>query len=231
MGETNADEKIVENGASDQEETQNAGGAVQEAEGAVKTDDDKGGSADVEAKTDVEAKPTPADEEPKTRKRNVDFIIERKNRKIEKLENKKADVIEDEEDDDDLDISDKQIIDKRVAQALTPYIQRQMQEEDANEISDFVAKNPDFAPYADKVKKFAQHPTRKDLPIKSIFYEVAGDDLLMIGAKRAKELGDDAKESSAGGGNSQGGDGAKGVWDLTPEEFTAQQNALRNKEL
>ena len=46
----------------------------------------------------------------------------------------------------------KQIIDKRVAKVLTPYIQKQMQEEDANEISEFVAKNPDFAPYADKLR-------------------------------------------------------------------------------
>lgn len=232
MGETNADDKIVENGTSDQDASQNAGGAVKEAEGAVKTDDDKGTNADVETDTDkVEVKPTPADEEPKTRKRNVDFIIERKNKQIEKLKSKGnvANADEDDDDDDDLDISDKEIIDKRVAKVLTPYIQKQMQEEDANEISEFVAKNPDFAPYADRVKKYAQHPTRKDLPIKALFYEVAGDDLLMIGAKRAKELGDEAKESSAGGGSSQGGDGAKSVWDLTPEEFTAQQNALRNK--
>lgn len=232
MGETNADEKIVENGTSNQDASQNAGGAVQEAEGAVKTDDDKGTNADVETDTDkVEVKPTPADEEPKTRKRNVDFIIERKNKQIEKLKSKGnvANADEDDDDDDDLDISDKAIIDKRVAKVLTPYIQKQMQEEDANEISEFVAKNPDFAPYADRVKKYAQHPTRKDLPIKALFYEVAGDDLLMIGAKRAKELRDEAKESSAGGGSSQGGDGAKSVWDLTPEEFTAQQNALRNK--
>lgn len=234
MGETNADEKIVENGTSDQDASQNAGGAVKEAEGAVTTDDDKGNNADVDTTTDkVEVKPTPADEEPKTRKRNVDFIIERKNKQIEKLKSKgnvaNADEDDDDDDDDDLDISDKEIIDKRVAKVLTPYIQKQMQEEDANEISEFVAKNPDFAPYADRVKKYAQHPTRKDLPIKALFYEVAGDDLLMIGAKRAKELGDEAKESSAGGGSSQGGDGAKSVWDLTPEEFTAQQNALRNK--
>lgn len=232
MGETNADDKIVENGTSDQDASQNAGGAVNEDKGAVTTDDDKGNNADVDTTTDkVEVKPTPADEEPKTRKRNVDFIIERKNKQIEKLKSKGnvANADEDDDDDDDLDISDKAIIDKRVAKVLTPYIQKQMQEEDANEISEFVAKNPDFAPYADKVKKYAQHPTRKDMPIKALFYEVAGDDLLMIGAKRAKELGDEAKESSAGGGSSQGGDGAKSVWDLTPEEFTAQQNALRNK--
>ena len=232
MGETNADEKIVENGTSDQDASQNAGGAVKEAGEAVKTEADNGVKADEDDKAKAEVEPTPpADEEPKTRKRNVDFIIERKNKQIEKLKSKGnvANADEDDDDDDDLDISDKAIIDKRVAKVLTPYIQKQMQEEDANEISEFVAKNPDFAPYADRVKKYAQHPTRKDLPIKALFYEVAGDDLLMIGAKRAKELGDKAKESSAGGGSSQGGDGAKSVWDLTPEEFTAQQNALRNK--
>ena len=44
-----------------------------------------------------------------TRKRNVDFIIERKNKQIEKLKSKGnvANADEDDDDDDDLDISDK----------------------------------------------------------------------------------------------------------------------------
>jgi len=102
-----------------------------------------------------------------------------------------------------------------------------MQDEDSQEIADFVKQNPDFAPYAQKVAKFAQHPTRRDMPIKAIFYEVAGDDLLMIGAKRAQQYKDKAKESGAGGGSGSASV-EKSVWDMSVEEFQAEQERVRN---
>jgi len=104
-----------------------------------------------------------------------------------------------------------------------------MQDEDAQEIGDFVKQNPDFAPYMAKVQKFAQHPSRKDMPIASIFYEVAGTDLLKLGADRARKADIESKKSRAGGGNSNGGGSEKGVWDLSPEEFEAQKDSVRTK--
>lgn len=249
MGENNTgeDDKKVDgaenNGADNQDDKKSKdGGADEQAEGADKSDDDnadEGGDEGDEETTDEDdeagdgktKKPTPQADEPQTRKRtNVDFILERKNRKIEKLQGKKDGGADDEEgDEDDVDEADAKVIDKRVHKILSPFIQKQMQDEDATEIADFVKQNPDFAPYADKVKKFAQHESRKDMPIKSIFYEVAGDDLLKIGAKRAKKAGDEAKETQAGGGSAAGGGSEKSVWELTPEEFAEKQEALRNK--
>lgn len=254
MGETNTgeDDKKVDgaenNGADNQDDKKSTdGGADEQAEGADKSDDDnadEGGDEGDEETTDDDEeadadkskdgktkKPTPQADEPQTRKRtNVDFILERKNRKIEKLQGKKDDgADEDEGEDDDVDEADAKVIDKRVHKILSPFIQKQMQDEDASEIADFVKQNPDFAPYAEKVKKFASHDSRKNMPIKSIFYEVAGDDLLKIGAKRAKKAGDEAKETQAGGGSAAGGTSEKSVWDLTPEEFAEKQEALRNK--
>lgn len=214
------------------DEGQKDNGADQGAEGADKSgadNADKGDKADKTKK--VEANPKIADEEPKSRKRNIDFIIQRKNDKIAKLEKEKGGANEDEGEgeEDDIDSDDAKIIDKRVIKAMTPFIQKQMLEEDESEISTFIKDNPDFAPYADKVRKFAQHPTRREMPIKSIFYEVAGDDLLKIGAAREKKATDKAKESSAGGGDGTGGESEKGVWDLTPAEFAAQQEKLRQR--
>jgi len=241
MGENNAgadDKEIVETeeGAENLDESQNDGGAGDEGKGTDKPDDDNGDKKPDEAdKGDKkpESKPTPnADEEPKTRKRNIDFILERKNEKIKKLEQKAngADAEkEDEEEEDDLDPNDANIIQRHVAKALSPFLAKQMQDEDSQEIGDFIKQNPDFAPYQAKVQKFAQHPSRKDMPIKAIFYEVAGDDLLKLGADRAKKAGIESKKSRAGGGGSSGGGSEKGVWDLSNDEFEAQKESVRNK--
>jgi hypothetical protein len=104
-----------------------------------------------------------------------------------------------------------------------------MQEEDDREISDFVAKNPDFKPYIETVRKYSQHDSRKSLPIESIFYEVAGKDLMRIGAQRAKKAGDEAKKTQAGGGSGVSTEQPKSAWDLTPEEFAAEQDKIRTR--
>jgi hypothetical protein len=256
MGETNtgADEEVKdtesENGADNQDESQNDGGASDEGtesdenaeDGSDKdTDDDKGGGSDDANKSDkkgeaTEKKPTQnADEKPPTRKRNADFIIERKNAKIAKLKDKGGEDEhndEDNQDDDGVAPEDAEIIDRRVKKILAPVIEKQVLEEDKAEIADFVSKNPDFKPYSDKVLKWAQHPSRKGIPIQSLFYEVAGNDLLKIGADRAKKASDKAKESNAGGGNNRGGaqGGSKPVWEQSPEEFEAEQAKVRNKQ-
>jgi hypothetical protein len=240
MGDINnagGDEEIIETeeGADNQDESLKDGGAGDEGKGTDKPDDDNGDKKPDEAdKGDKkpESKPTPnADEEPKTRKRNIDFILERKNEKIKKLQDKTngADADKGDEDEDDLDPNDAQIIQKHVAKALSPFLAKQMQDEDSQEIGDFVKQNPDFAPYMAKVQKFAQHPSRKDMPIASIFYEVAGTDLLKLGADRARKADIESKKSRAGGGNSNGGGSEKGVWDLSPEEFEAQKDSVRTK--
>jgi hypothetical protein len=226
--EENVDQ--AENGAEDQDESQNDSATdEQESEGDDTSEGENTENSDEEEEDKTESKPTQADEEPKVRKRNVDFILERKNRKIEKLKNKEDEETHEDDEDDDIDPDDAKIIQKQVAKALSPFLAKQMEDEDQQEIQSFVKDNPDFAPYIDKVKTFAKHPSRKDLPIQSIFYEVAGPDLLKIGAKRAQKANDEAKESSAGGGSSQGGTSEKSIWDLTPEEFAERQEALRQK--
>ena len=232
MGDINntvVDETIVDDeGSADLDESQTDTGADPEAEGANKSDDESANKGDEADKGKPESEPTPpADEEPKTRKRNIDFIRERQSKKAEKVANQNNE--NEDEDDSEIDPSDAKIIQKQVAKVLSPFLAKQMQDEDAQEIGDFVKKNPDFGKYAETVKKFAQHPSRRDMPIQSIFYEVAGQDLLKIGADRARKANDLAKESKAGGGTGTGGEGAKGIWDLTPEEFTARQEELRNK--
>ncbi len=245
MGENNnagnEDEKIntAETGAEDQDESQNDGGADSDSgdsgsendksEDDTNVDDDK-------ATDDESKKPTPpADEEPKTRKRNnnIDFILKRKDEKIQKLKEKEqnndVDEENDSEDDDNLDDDTKEVIEKAISKRLAPLAEKAELDEIKQEIGDFIKENPDFAPYAAKVEKFALHPSRKELPVKSIFWEVAGPDLLILGAKRAKAAIDDSKESAAGGSTADGGASETSVWDLDPEAFAAQQEQVRRK--
>lgn len=252
MGDVNNSGEDLENksgaegeqGADDtQDESQNNGGADDKGDNSDDKDDagdgaDKGGGEDGD-KSDkdksTDKKPAPkVDEDPTTRKRNVDFILERKNAKIEKLQkdkDNKANQGGEDDDNDDVAPEDAEIIDKRIAKALKPFADKQVAEADKAEIDDFVAKNPDFKPYAEKVAKWAQHPSRQGIPIKSIFYEVAGDDLMKIGADRAKKATDEAKKTGAGGGNNRNnnGGGSKPVLEQTKEEFEATQLAVRSK--
>ncbi len=179
-------------------------------------------------KTDPNANPNDADEEPKTRKRNIDFILARKNEKIKKLQGEKGGEQRPPEGDEDIDDEDAEIIDKRISKFMNPLLEKQAEDEDAKEIAEFVQKNPDFAKYANKVAKFSKHPTRKAVPISSIFYEVAGEDLIKLGADRARIADDKARESGSGGSAGNGG-AEKSVWDLTPEEFTAKQQEVMRK--
>ena len=223
-----------------QDESQNDGGADKgngsDQDEAGDGDDKGSGEEDGTDKgKSTDKKPTQkADEEPQTRKRNADFIIARKNAKIAKLQDKAgkgADSEEDESDDDNIDPEDQKVIGKQVEKILSPFIKQQAVAEDQKEIDDFVTQNPDFKPYAAKVAKFAQHPSRAGIPIKTLFYEVAGDDLLKIGADRAKKAGDKAKESGAGGGTNRGnaGGGTKPVSEMSQAEFEAEQNKVRSK--
>lgn len=217
----------TENGADNQDQGQKDGG---DGAGGANADD-KGDGADKseEDKTD-KTNPNNDDGEPKTRKRNIDFILERKDKKIAKLEQKANGAKDDEGEDDDVDPNDEKIIGKLVDKRLQPFIEKQAKEEDEAEISSFIQKNPEFQPYIDRVRKFASHDSRKNIPIESIFYEVAGKDLMKIGADKAQKAIDEAKKSGSGGGGDRGGDsGAKPVWDMTPAEFDAYKQDIRSK--
>lgn len=214
-----------EDADADDESADNAG----DGDGKGKDDDKSGDDADEDKSKDKsKKKPTPpADEEPKTRKRNIDFIHERQSRKAEKQKEKKDGANDDDE--DGMAPEDRDAVDRRAAKIIEPIAKKLAADEDDKEISEFLTANPDFKPYEAKVRKFAAHESRKNIPFKTLFYEVAGDDLMKIGANRAKKAADDSKRSRAGGGSDRSGTGDKSVADMTKEEFTAKQDEVRRK--
>lgn len=161
-----------------------------------------------------------------------DHIIRRQQKKILELKGKQAgeeDKDNEGEEGDDTEVAseDEALIQKVVAKQFAPVIERTQHAEDEREISVFLTANPDFKPYEAKVRRYIQHPSRRGLPIKSVFYEVAGDDLLKLGAKRKEKADQEAKNTQTGGGTSRGTENGKGVWELSDDEFAREQERVR----
>lgn len=195
------------------------------------TDDDEDSEDDKKSKKST-SKDDKEDEdkEPPTRKRPIDFIKERQERRKAKGgDTKDKDkATGDEDEDDDIDEADEKTIGKIVDRKLKPLVEERMKEADDQEIKTFLTDNPDFKPYEAKARKYMSHPSRKDVPISEIFYGVAGADLLKIGAKRGKIADNEAKKSKTGGGSQDAG-GVKPVSEMSKAELEAKQNEVRSK--
>lgn len=171
------------------------------------------------------------DEPPVSKRKTVkDFIIARKEAKIEKLKAQKAGGGDDGgdqtdyEEDDDLDPDDKERILKTVTPLMQPFIDKTLQAEDNAEVDAFIAKNPEFSPYAAKARKFMSHETRRHIPIETIFMEVVGvDGMMKLGAQRLKNANDKAKNGQTGGGSPGEGGGKKSWANATPAEMEAER--------
>lgn len=107
---------------------------------------------------------------------------------------------------------------------------REETREDEAEINQIVAENEEFKPYVDKVKKLASDPSRKQVPIKSLFYEAAGDELIKIGARRASEANADAAETQQNGTSTGNAPTGVSVNDMPAEDFQKMQEEVRLKQ-
>lgn len=178
-----------------------------------------------EDKSDNEFKDDGKEPPVRTRMSSKDYIIARQRAKIAKQQ--KANGDDDDESDDDIAPEDEELITKVVAKKFAPIIDRTQQAENEKEIAEFIEKNPDFKPFVAKVKRYIVHPSRRNLPVESIFYEVAGQDLLKIGAQRQQKAEEEARKTQTGGGSARGGGNEKTAWDLSEKEFEAEKEKVR----
>lgn len=173
--------------------------------------------------------------EPVVRQRlsKQDFIIGRQHKKLAKAAKAggkgegEGEGGESGEGDDDVDEADEALINKVVAKNFAPIIDKSLAADDNEEVLGFLTENPDFKPFEAKARRYMAHPSRRNLPIKSIFYEVAGDKLIKIGAERERAAIEKAKGSQTGGGSNRGGEGVKDDWQLPADDFKAKQERIR----
>lgn len=219
---------------------------------------DGGGQPSDKKPDDGAAKPTdgqpdpkkPSNEdEPPVRKTKLDFILERKQRRLEKAKSdqiKKVDQElkdaggngDDPTGDDDIDPEDAEkiskVIDKKyghVFEGLEEKEQAAEAEKEEAELQTFITSKPEFKPYEAKIRKFAQHESRKHLPLLSIAYEIAGPDLKRLGAEEERKAAAEAAASTTGGGTTRNDSSHKSIADMTRAEFLAFSNKVRTGEV
>jgi len=196
------------------------------------SDDDSDDSSDDEDDDD--------DSEPVVRKDPSFYVGLRKGRKEERDRQKQKggsasyddsgdDDDSDDDSDDEIDPRDKEVVKEIVQDAIKPLVERQMKEEDEKELNGFLSENPDFKPFEKKIRRFMAHPSRAHLPIKTIAYEVAGDKLLSIGARRAREADADGQQTEGAGSSSRTQSKGGSVWEQDSKSFEEKQQEVRRK--
>ena len=184
------------------------------------------------------------DEEPAVRKSKLDYILERKQRKIEKLEREKAEATGDKNKSEDEDLSPEE--ESKIAKVIERRYGQQFEKADeiaeenakaavSKEVDEFIEKDPNgkyFKEFKDKITKWALHPSRAKMPITAIAYEIAGPELLKLGAKMAKEADEEALDSKTGGGTARNLDtsGKKDIWGLSSKDFAARQQEVLQRQ-
>lgn len=134
---------------------------------------------------------------------------------------------------------EKELADARVTLEKTPmdedvevikesYAEAQKQIRDM-ELSQYLATNPEFASYADKIKKFAEHPDYAHLPTEQLVFASVGKDLLGIikgvSDKQASNSLADANAPLSGAGHFV--TPKKSISDMSDEEFKAMQDNVK----
>ena len=155
-----------------------------------------------------------------------DYIIQRKQKKIEKLEG--ADKDGGEDGDDTILPEDEAIIDKVVSKRIAPLIKQTLDVADNSDIKDFLKENPEFKPFEAKARRWIKDPSRQHLPISTVFYEAAGyKNILKIGADRKTKADKEADDTKTGGGSSRTPEGGPSVLDISTEDFEKRQEKVR----
>ncbi|PIY96076.1 MAG: hypothetical protein COY66_04965 [Candidatus Kerfeldbacteria bacterium CG_4_10_14_0_8_um_filter_42_10] len=177
-------------------------------------------------KSKVEKEGEPGDPPVRDKK---DFIINRLRQSRDKAREKAGN--DNEGDDDEIDSEDEARILKVVDKHYGDKLSKVDAEENERELNSFFT-NPENAKFKKKeatIRKWWKDPSRNHLPIKSVAYEVMGDSLEAVGAKKARQADDESRQSGSGGHTARGTMTKKNAWEETPEEFEAHQQKVRQK--
>jgi hypothetical protein len=212
-----------------QEESKNEEGENAESEEGSKS----------EKKDNAEKKVEADDEEIPIRKTRIDYILERKEKRLEKIKQDRLAKLEselhehgegDDEDDDLSDIEDEG--EKKIVNTMKKYfgetVEKLSSKEVESEVNAFIEKDGRFAPFKDKIMKWAKHPAYAKLPMDRLAYAVVGPKIGEILSQKKQELEDEAEKSRMGGSGRRTVT-KKGVWEMTPQEFEAHLHRIQTK--
>lgn len=167
-----------------------------------------------------------AEETPPVKKTPKDFIIERQLKRrqesedrIRELETKLAELQGGPTDTSkELDVSQDFL-------EHTRDLERRM------EIKDFVAENPAFAQYKDKMMKWAKHDAYARVPVEQLAYAVAGPEMFKQTSGEVQQATLEAQSSKVTGGSVAPMEAPKpkGYSQMTNAEFMAEVNRVKSR--
>lgn len=212
--------------------TGDQGGQQANSPDAGQAKDNEGKDADLDKFEDDGAEPVV-----KQRKTAKDFIIERQQRKIAKMQKQGGDGEGGESDDDDDSGNPagngkdggKDGDDATQMEALRPIIDQHLADQDAQEVTSFLEGNPDFAPYTSQVERWMKHESRRQIPVDELFYAAAGKHLLKMGADRVRKADAAAKDTQSGGASNRQGVAPIDWSKATREELEAEKQRVRER--
>ena len=238
-----ADQQKVDTGKPDQ---QTAGdGAAEDTQGTAdqgtgeeqQGDDDKGSDdggkgddPDADGDGDDQKDLKDLDGEPAVRKSATSFIIQRKNKKIEKLQ-KGGQGAEGKTDDagaDDDKGGDTQEISAEVSKAMQPALDMLASQVDEGELTTHLSAHPEHKRYAAIAQKYIEHEAYRGVPISFIFYALAGRAATIAGKTAAAKQNADKKQTGGGGRAAADNDGElPDIWNMSDAEFQKLQFAVK----
>jgi len=131
-----------------------------------------------------------------TRKSAKEHIIERKEKKIEKLKKKKEGEGDDDEG-EELSPEGKMAVGKEVSKQIQPLLKATRQAADEQELTDVLAKYPEAKEMEKELRKYMNKPALKTASVEFIFWGLAAKKRELEGKK--KKADEEAKTSETGG--------------------------------
>ena len=129
------------------------------------------------------------------------------------------------------------VVDRRI-QPLKEQLERQtnatQEQVNATEVDDLIREKPEYAPYRSKILTYMRHPDYSNIPAENIVMmpNVAGDDLMKIGAKKEREAAEEARRSKEpGSGGRPLPEGSKDWLKASDEEFQSKLAEVRGMEV
>ena len=204
-------DKFVEiEGHKYKEDPENEGQALKDKDGVYvdfeeKNDENEEKETEEEKKAREKQEKEEDDKDPPVRKSVKDQIINRKNRKIKRLEDKKeAEEKKKNDEDDESEFTDKgnKEIDDKLDEKLNPILDQVRGDADERELDTVLKKYGDSAKSLEKkIRKYMTNSAYKDVPIEFIYLGLVKQviDKAERLAKIKKDADDEAEENSTGG--------------------------------
>lgn len=133
---------------------------------------------------------------------NLQHIIARKNKKIEKLLQDKKDDTEDDAGKDygeELSPEAQRAIDRRIQEATAPLLGNLAKESDEAELKELFSQELEAKKLEKRIRAYMEHDAWKHVPVAAIYHHLAYKDAKKTGAQKRQGADEEAAASGAGG--------------------------------